>query len=99
MKTFIVGLLTAFALVGPYGSPAALTIKLGTLAPEGSPWYNIVRDMAEAWKADSGGKVEIRIYAGGIAGDESDMVRKMRVGQLHAAAISGAGLASIALEV
>ena len=83
MKTFIVGLLTVFALVGSYGSPAALTIKFGTLAPERSPWYDLIRDMAEAWKTASGGTVKVRIYAGGIAGDEPDMVRKMKVGQLR----------------
>jgi len=43
--------------------------------------------------------VRVRIYPGGIAGDESDMVRKMRIGQLHAAALTGAGLAGIAQEV
>ena len=78
-------------------SPApAQTIKLGTLAPEGSPWYNIIRDMTEDWKSTSGGKVQFRIYPGGIAGDEPDIVRKIRVGQLHAAALSSVGLAEIA---
>lgn len=99
MKTFIVGFLAAFALVGSYGSPAALTIKFGTLAPQGSPWYNSIRDMAEAWKTASGGTVEVRIYAGGIAGDEPDLVRKIKIGQLHAAALTGGGLARIAFEV
>ncbi|MEE8504045.1 MAG: TRAP transporter substrate-binding protein DctP [candidate division NC10 bacterium] len=82
------------------GTPAlAQTIKLGTLAPEGSPWYNIIRDMAEAWKAGTGGKVRVRIYPGGVAGDDPDMVRKMRIGQLHAAVLSGAGLSNIAQEI
>lgn len=77
----------------------AQTIKLGTLAPEGSPWHTILRDMAEAWKAATKGTVQFRIYPGGVAGDEPDMIRKMRVGQLHAAALSGAGLAAIAPEI
>ena len=99
MKIIIVAVLTAIALAGANASAAAQTIKLGTLAPEGSPWYNSVRDMAEAWKVASGGKVKVRIYAGGIAGDEPDMVRKMKVGQLHAAALTGAGLGRIAVEI
>ncbi len=79
------------------GSPApAQMIKLGTLAPEGSPWYNIIRDMTEAWKSTTAGKVQFKVYPGGVAGDEPDMVRKIRVGQLHAAALSSAGLAEIA---
>ncbi len=78
---------------------AELTIKLGTLAPDGSPWANIIRDMAEEWKGATGGTVKFKIYPGGIAGDETDMVRKMRVGQLHAAALTTVGLAQIATEL
>ena len=78
---------------------AAATIKLGTLAPEGSPWHEIMLDMVEAWKQASGGTVKVRLYPGGVAGDEPDMVRKMRVGQLHAAALTGAGLSEIAPEI
>ncbi|MFQ5538711.1 MAG: TRAP transporter substrate-binding protein DctP [Gemmatimonadota bacterium] len=78
---------------------SALTIKLGTLAPEGSPWYSIIRDMAEAWKETTGGKIDVRIYPGGVAGDDPDMVRKMRVGQLQAAALSAGGLYDIAPEI
>ena len=77
----------------------AATIKRGTLAPEGSPWHEMLRDMAEGWKAASDGKVTLRIYAGGVAGDEPDMVRKMRIGQLHAAALTGSGLSRIAPEI
>jgi TRAP-type C4-dicarboxylate transport system substrate-binding protein len=39
--------------------------------------------------------VTLRVYPGGVAGDEPDVVRKMRIGQLHAAAITTAGLADI----
>ena len=84
-----------FFLVTP---ASALTIKLGTLAPEGSPWYNIIRDMADAIKEETGGKIRFRIYPGGVAGDDPDMVRKLRIGQLHAAVLSGTGLYDIAPE-
>ncbi len=77
----------------------AQTIKLGTLAPEGSVWYNVLRDMAEEWKEISNGRIQVRIYPGGIAGDDSDMVRKVRIGQLHAAALTGQGLSNIAKEI
>lgn len=94
------GLALLVAVVCLVGRPApAQTIKLGTLAPEGSPWHSALRDMAEAWKAASGGKVQIRIYAGGVAGDDPDMVRKMRIGQLHATALSGTGLYDISREI
>jgi TRAP-type C4-dicarboxylate transport system substrate-binding protein len=92
--------LAAVALAAALAAPAALaeTIKLGTLAPAGSPWHEVLVDMGEAWKELSGGRVSLRIYAGGVAGDESDMVRKMRIGQLHAATLSSGGLPDIAPE-
>lgn len=77
----------------------AQVLKLATLAPEGSPWHDLLVDIAESWKAASGGRVTLHIYAGGVAGDEPDMIRKMRVGQLQAAALSGAGLAQITPEI
>ena len=75
------------------------TIKIGTLAPDGSAWYTALRDMGEEWARVTAGKVNIKIYPGGVAGDEVDMVRKMRIGQLHAAAITDVGLSSIIPEI
>lgn len=99
MKHLIIAILTLYALASAPLPGTAQTIKFGTLAPEGSPWHTILRDMAEAWKSASGGAIQFRIYAGGVAGDDPDMVRKMRVGQLHAGALTGAGLSDIAPEI
>ena len=85
--------------IGLPRAASAEEVKLGTLAPEGTAWFNIIRDMAEDWKRATGGKVVFRIWGGGVLGDEPDMVRKMRVGQLHAAALTGVGLSDIAPEV
>ena len=74
-------------------------VNLGTLAPEGSAWHSVLRDMAEEWKKATDGRVRFRIYPGGVAGDEPFMVKKMRNRQLHAAALTGVGLAEIAPEV
>ncbi len=87
-------------LAGFAALPAsAQVIKLGTIAPEGSPWLDAIRDMAGEWKAATGGKVEFRIYPGGVVGDDPDMVRKLRIGQLQAAALSNTGLYDIAHEM
>jgi TRAP-type C4-dicarboxylate transport system substrate-binding protein len=78
---------------------AQQVIKLGTIAPEGTPWLDAIRDMGEQWKAATDGKIEFRIYPGGVVGDDPDMVRKMRIGQLQAAALSTTGLYDIAHEM
>ncbi len=71
------------------------TIKMGTLAPDGSPWHQTLQMMGERWRKISNGKVKLVIYPGGNLGDEPDMVNKMRIGQIQAAGLSGAGLAGI----
>jgi TRAP-type C4-dicarboxylate transport system substrate-binding protein len=73
----------------------AQVVKLATLVPEGSVWDKAMRDMGAEWSSSTQGRVTLRVYPGGVAGDEPDVVRKMRIGQLQAAAITTAGLASI----
>ncbi|MBC8376047.1 MAG: TRAP transporter substrate-binding protein DctP [FCB group bacterium] len=75
------------------------TIKMGTLAPLSSPWHDAMLVMGEDWSEISDGKIKMKLYAGGILGDESDMVRKMRIGQLHAAALTIEGLMYIIPEI
>src|SRR5580692_8283409 len=70
-------------------------VKMGTLAPEGSPWHEALQSMAQRWRTISGGQIKLVIYPGGVLGDEPDMVNKMRIGQIQAAGLSGAGLSGI----
>src|SRR5215472_1173684 len=70
-------------------------IKMGTLAPSGSPWYQVLEQMGERWRKISGGTVKLTVYPGGALGDEPDLVNKMRIGQIQAVALSGAGMADI----
>ncbi len=73
----------------------ALVIKVGSVAPEGSPWDKALKRIALDWQKISGGRVTMKIYSGGIAGDEPDMIRKMRINQIQAAAMTGSGLGKI----
>jgi TRAP-type C4-dicarboxylate transport system substrate-binding protein len=85
----------ALALVALPAFAQDVTIKLGTLAPQGSSWHTLLKELSEKWADASGGKVKLKIYAGGTQGSEGDMVRKMAVGQLHAASITNVGIHDI----
>jgi TRAP-type transport system periplasmic protein len=85
-------LLTALPLSS---ARADVVIKLGTLAPNGSTWHTLLKEMGQKWEQASGGKVKLRIYPGGVLGNEGDMVKKMRIGQLQAAALTTIGLHDI----
>ena len=81
------------AATAPSAQAAGPTvIKMATLAPEGSSWYKVLQKMGEGWKKATDGAVTLRIYPGGVSGDEDAVIRKMRVGQLQAAAVTGIGL-------
>jgi len=99
MPSIPFGLIAGALALSVATSAEAQTLKLATLAPEGSPWHEIIVDIAEGWKAESGGKLSVRIYAGGVAGDEGDVIRKMRVGQLQLGALSGQGLSEITPDI
>jgi TRAP-type C4-dicarboxylate transport system substrate-binding protein len=86
----------AACLAGP--AAAQVTIKLGTMAPQGSAWHELLKEMSQRWEKLSGGMVKLKVYAGGIQGGEGDMVRKIGINQLQAAAITNIGLHDVISE-
>ncbi|HEX9910765.1 MAG TPA: TRAP transporter substrate-binding protein DctP, partial [Desulfatiglandales bacterium] len=72
-----------------------LTIKFATVAPEGSTWMNTMKELDKTIREKTQGQIAFRVYAGGVAGDELDALRKIRIGQLHSAAFSGVGFGQI----
>lgn len=78
--------------------PAPIIIKLATKAPRDSTWHKLLSEASQRIREFSGDKVQFKIFPGGVMGDEGDNVKKMRIGQLHAAAISSVGLHDIAPE-
>jgi TRAP-type C4-dicarboxylate transport system substrate-binding protein len=77
---------------------AQVTIKLATLAPSGSAWHDLLKELAVEWERVSEGRVRVRVYPGGAQGNEGEMVRKLRIGQLQAAALSNIGLHDVTTE-
>jgi TRAP-type C4-dicarboxylate transport system substrate-binding protein len=92
----------AAALTGLLGfaptASAEVKIKLGTLAPNGSPWHNLLKEMGQKWSDASGGQVKLVIYAGGVLGNEGDLVKKINIGQIQSAALTTVGLHDITPE-
>jgi len=84
----------ALLLAAPAG--AQTVIKFATLAPEGSAWMNVMKKFADEVKQKTAGRVKFRMYPGGVQGDEKDVVRKIRIGQLHAGGFTGVGIGEIA---
>lgn len=88
-------LLTVFLFLLPLGAQAEQVFKIATLAPDGSSWMNDMRAAAEEVAARTEGRVSFRFYPGGVMGNDQSVLRKVRIGQLHGAAFTGGGLASM----
>ena len=86
------------ALALPAPAHAVTTLKLATLAPSGSAWHDLLRELGQAWEQASGGQLKVKVYPGGAQGSEGEMIRKLGIGQLQAAALSNVGLHDVVPE-
>ncbi len=88
-RLFIACLLSlAWALPGH-----ALTLKIATVAPDGTPWMEAMKTAAREIKQRTQGRVKLRFFPGGVMGDDRTVLRKMRIGQLHGGAFTNGGMA------
>jgi TRAP-type C4-dicarboxylate transport system substrate-binding protein len=87
-------LAAAAVLAGAAGDAgAATTLKIGTLAPQDSPWGKEFKRWAKEVSTDTNGELTLDFQWNGQAGDEVLMVQKIRTGQLDGAAVTAIGLA------
>ena len=77
------------------GSSDRHVLKMATLAPEGSAWMNVFEEINADIMKKTNNQVRFRVYAGGVMGDETDVMRKMFVGQIHGAVITASSLTRV----
>lgn len=95
LTSFLLSALLGLALFATEAPAQRSVLKLATLVPDGSVWDKTFEQMGSEWKEETKGRVNLRVYPGGVAGDEPDIIRKMRIGQLQAASLTVTGLATI----
>src|ERR1700716_2285683 len=90
-------IVVALAVLAPGRVPLAqsVAIKLATVVPDGSIWDKSLKQMAADWKQASSDRVAVTVFSGGSQGDESNVLRKMRLDALQAASLTVVGLAAI----
>lgn len=92
----------ALILAGPFSSmaqEAKVVIKMATLAPKGTAVAKAFEELAGKIRERTGGEVAFKTYWGGVQGDEKDVMRKIKLGQLHGGGFMGPGLGLIVPEV
>ena len=87
IKKFVLVLAISFA---GFNSPAILakTIKIATFSPEGTFWMKQMRAGAKEIKEKTQGRVKFKFYPGGVMGNDDNVLRKIRIGQLQGGAIT-----------
>ncbi|MGF1465037.1 MAG: TRAP transporter substrate-binding protein DctP [Sandaracinaceae bacterium] len=97
-------LLPGSALV-PSGGPApaeaqeTTTLRIATLAPNGSSWMRVYNAWNNSLRQETNGRLQLRFFTGGSQGDERDVIRKIRIGQLDGAAVTSTGLSLVVRPV
>ena len=84
-------------LLGSLLAPAAhaATLKIATLAPDGTSWMKVMRQAAADIKTETEGRVKIKYFPGGVQGSDKSVLRKMRIGQLQGGAVATGSLINI----
>ena len=101
MKFFkeLIGLALTISLASLTFAQKTYTIKMATVAPEGSSWmdemHRFEKDIAEL----TDNQISFKVYANAVQGSEKDVLRKMKLGQIDAATFTGVGLGDIGLDV
>ncbi len=88
-------LVFALALLAGPARADNVVFKIASLVPQGSEWHHVLLQMADDWRKVSGGQVNVRLYPGGVAGDDTDVVRKMRLGTLNGGLLTTTGLTDV----
>jgi TRAP-type C4-dicarboxylate transport system substrate-binding protein len=90
---------TTFAAPFIAKGAAKYTLRIASLAPDGSDWDREFKRTRKEIEEKTEGAVEIKLFPGGVMGDEPTMIRKVRTGQLDGAAVTSVGLAQINKQV
>lgn len=92
MRKAALTLIPVFLMVFLFISPAAAeeitlkpryTVELATIIPAVGPAADLLEELRQELFESTGGRMKLVIYTGGVMGDEPDIVRKMRLGQIH----------------
>jgi len=89
------GLFVCLLLVLNFNVFAAQQVKLAVLVPEGTTWGNSLKKFSKEVEKETNGEVNFKVYYGGVSGDEPDVLRKIRIGQLNGGIFTGKTLGDI----
>ena len=88
----VIRLIAALTAVLAAQLASAETLKLATIAPENSQWMQDMRAGAKLIRERTDGRVIIKLFGGGVMGNDKKVLRKIRIGQLHGGAFTAGSM-------
>jgi len=87
-------------LPAPHAAAAEeFTLRIGSVAPKGTPWSALVAREKKRIQAESGGRIKVKTYLGGKLGSEGSLVRRCQKGQVGGIAVSNGAIGAAAPEL
>ncbi|MCH7345869.1 TRAP transporter substrate-binding protein DctP [Pelomonas sp. CA6] len=90
----LIVLASALGLSG-VASAQTVQLRIGTVVPRNSVYHQQLMEMGEAWRSVQGGNARFVVFTDGSQGGETELARRMRIGQLQGALMSVVGLREI----
>jgi TRAP-type C4-dicarboxylate transport system substrate-binding protein len=98
-RFFLVFLLMVVLAFPVFAQRRLPPIRLASLVPENTAWGAAINRMAAEWNRVTNGQVQVIVFHGGTAGDEPEVLRKLRLNEIQAAVFTSIGLSSVMPEV
>jgi TRAP-type C4-dicarboxylate transport system substrate-binding protein len=96
---FLTVILLMFLIANPLFAQRRIQIKLASLVPENTAWGAAINRLAAEWNRATNGEVVVTVYHSGTAGDEPEVLRKLRLNQIQAAVFTSMGMNAVMPEV
>jgi len=74
---------------------AVTTLKIATIAPDGTTWMQELRKGGNEIAERTAGRVKLRFFPGGVMGNDKSVLRKIRINQLQGGVIISGGLTEV----
>ncbi len=73
-------------------SALAMELRISTLLPDGTAEVRALRQASNQISAETDGRVSLRLFPGGVMGDDDAIERRIRAGQVHGALVQSGAL-------
>jgi len=75
------------------------TVRVATVAPEGTPWEKQLKAFKKYAEKESGGRIKVKMFMGGSLGGEKALVRRVAQGSLEVFGGSAGAMGSLVDEM